>query len=126
MGLQFENLVLNNRKNLKEHLNIAPENVIFDNPYFQKSTNSHKGCQIDYMVQTKYNSLHLCEVKFSKDKIGLEVVEEIQAKIERLSAPKHLSIWPVLVHVNGVTEAVQKSGFFSKIIDFSDFLCMCV
>lgn len=122
MGLQFENLILNNRKNLKEHLNIASENVIFDNPYFQKGTKNHRGCQIDYMVQTKYNSLHLCEVKFSKNKIGMEVIKELQDKIRYLAAPKHLSIWPVLIHVNGTTEAVQKSGFFSKIIDFGDFL----
>lgn len=122
MGLQFENLVLNNRKHLKDHLNVSPENVIFDNPYFQKNTNTHKGCQIDYMIQTKYNSIYLCEVKFSKNKIGLEIVEAMLDKIERLSAPKNLSIWPVLIHVNGVTEAVQKSGFFVKIIDFGDFL----
>lgn len=122
MGLQFENLVLNNRKHLKEHLSISPENVIFDNPFFQKNTSSHKGCQIDYMVQTKYHSLFLCEIKFSKDKIGLDVITEFQEKIRRLSTPKNFSIWPVLIHVNGTTEAVQKSGFFSKIINFGDFL----
>ena len=111
MGLQFENLVLNNRKKLKEHLNINPENVIFDNPYFQKNTNSHKGCQIDYLIQTKYNSLFLCEVKFSKNKIGLEIIEEIQDKIERLSVSKEISIWPVLIHVNGVTKRCKKAVF---------------
>jgi uncharacterized protein len=122
MGLQFENLVLNNRKRLKECLNIFSENVIFDNPYFQKNTETHRGCQIDYMIQTFYNSLYLFEIKFSKDKIGMEVIAEIQDKIQRLSAPRNLSIWPVLIHVNGVTEPVRKSGFFSKIIDFGDFL----
>lgn len=122
MGLQFENLVLNNRKRVKECLNIASENVIFDNPYFQKNTASHRGCQIDYMVQTRYHGLYLCEIKFSKDKIGMEVIGEIQDKIERLSPPKSFSVWPVLIHVNGVTESLQKSGFFTKIIDFSEFL----
>lgn len=122
MGLQFENLVLNNRKTLKACLNISSENVIFDNPYFQKKTKTRQGCQIDYIIQTKYNSLYLCEVKFSKDKIGMDVIEQIQEKIKRLDIPKGFSIWPVLIHVNGVTEAVEKSGFFSKIIDFGDFL----
>ncbi len=74
------------------------------------------------MVQTKYNSLYLCEIKFSKDKIGLSIIEEIQDKIKRLSTQKNLSVWPVLIHVNGVAESVQKSGFFSKIIDFGEFL----
>lgn len=118
MGLQFENLVLNNRKGLKEHLQISSENIVMDNPYFQKKTQKHKGCQIDYMIQTKYQSLYLCEIKFSKEKIGVEVIEELQEKIDSLSPPRRFSIWPVLIHVNGVTEGVERSGFFSKIIDF--------
>lgn len=122
MGLQFENLVLNNRKSLKEHLNISGENVIFDNPYFQRKTKTHQGCQIDYMIQTKYNSLNIVEIKFSKAKIGMEVIDQIQEKMKRLAPPKGFSIWPVLIHVNGVTEEVEQSGFFSKIIDFGDFL----
>jgi hypothetical protein len=96
--------------------------VIFDNPYFQKKTKSHQGCQIDYMIQTKYNSLYLCEIKFSKEKIGMSVIDQMQEKIKRLVYPKGYSIWPVLIHVNGVTEGVCQSGFFSKIIDFGEFL----
>jgi len=122
MGLQFENLVLNNRKSIKSTLNISGENVIFDNPYFQKTTKAHLGCQIDYMIQTKYNSLYICEVKFSKEKIGVDVISEMQEKIARLDLPKGFSVWPVLIHVNGVTEAVVQSGFFAKVIDFGDFL----
>lgn len=122
MGLQFENLVLNNRKSIKSTLNISGENVIFDNPYFQKTTKAHLGCQIDYMIQTKYNSLYICEVKFSKEKIGVDVLAEMQEKIRRLDLPKGFSVWPVLIHVNGVTEAVDQSGFFAKVIDFGDFL----
>lgn len=122
MGLQFENLVLNNRKVLKQHLNISAENVIYDNPYFQNSTKGHKGCQIDYMIQTRYHSLHICEIKFTKDRVGMDVIDEIQEKVKRLSVPRNFSIWPVLIHVNGITEKVEQCGFFSKIIDFGDFL----
>lgn len=122
MGLQFENLVLNNRKSLKAYLNIEGENIVYDNPFFQKTTKTHSGCQIDYMIQTKYNSLYVCEVKFSKNKIGLEIIDEMQEKIRRLAYPRGFSIWPVLIHVNGVTEAVARGGFFSRIIDFGDFL----
>ncbi len=122
MGLQFENLVLNNRKSLRKHLNISSENIVFDNPFFQNATQSHRGCQIDYMIQTKYNSLYLCEIKFSKEKIGMNVISEIQNKIEALALPKKTSVWPILIHVNGVTKDVEKSGFFFKIVDFGDLL----
>jgi AAA+ ATPase superfamily predicted ATPase len=120
MGLQFENLVLNNRADVKKRLGLTSEDVIFDNPFFQKQTKSHPGCQIDYLIQTKYNSLHICEIKFSKEKIGMDVIKEVKEKIKNLSCDKKFSIWPVLIHVNGVTDAVEDSGFFSRIIDFGE------
>lgn len=36
MGLQFENLVLNNRDLVLSELGIRPEEVVYDNPFFQK------------------------------------------------------------------------------------------
>lgn len=45
-----------------------------------------------------------------------------QRKIDRLQPPKHFTCHPVLIHVNGVTEKVEESGYFSKIIDFTRFL----
>ncbi len=122
MGLQFENLVLNNFHRDYELLGIDPGEVIYDNPYFQRPTKTHSGCQVDYMIQTRFNTLYICEIKFSKEKIGLSVVKEIKQKIDRLATPKKFSIHPVLIHVNGVTDEVIESDFFAKIIDFSQFL----
>jgi len=42
MGLQFENLVLNNRKIIKKILNLLPNDVVTDNPYFQRQTKNHQ------------------------------------------------------------------------------------
>ncbi len=59
MGLQFENLVLNNRDQVLKLLNIRSEDVIADNPFLQKQTTRQKGCQIDYLIQTKFKNLYL-------------------------------------------------------------------
>lgn len=122
MGIQFENLVLNNFHRVYELLGLKPSEVIYDNPYFQRQTKTHLGCQIDYLIQTKFNTFYICEIKFSKEPIGLSVVKEIQQKMERLAKPKSFSLRPILIHVNGVTDAVIESDFFAKIIDFSQFL----
>jgi hypothetical protein len=122
MGIQFENLVLNNFHRLYEFLGIDPSEVIYDNPYFQRSTKTHAGCQIDYLIQTRFNTLYICEIKFSKDPISLSIVKEVQQKMERITKPKNFSIRPVLIHVNGVSDAVIESEFFAKIIDFGKFL----
>jgi uncharacterized protein len=122
MGIQFENLVLNNFHRLYKLIGLDPSEVIYDNPYFQRATKTHQGCQVDYLIQTKFNTLYVCEIKFSKEPVGLSVVKEVQQKMERLAKPKSYSMRPILIHANGVTDDVIECDFFAKIIDFSQFL----
>jgi len=122
MGLQFENLVLNNRSALHKKLNIYPEEIVADNPFFQRKTTRIKGCQIDYLIHLKHNVLLACEMKFSRDKIGTKIIPEMERKLSALSLPTGFSVRPVLIHVNGVETSVIEHDFFSNIVDFSDFL----
>ncbi|MBM3611031.1 MAG: ATPase [Alphaproteobacteria bacterium] len=117
MGLQFENLVLNNRNLLIERLGI--KEIIYENPYFQKASDRRIGCQIDYLVQTRFNILYLFEVKFSRRPIGVEIIESIEQKIKALALP--MSVKPILVHVNGVTEDLEDRRYFANIISFGEF-----
>jgi AAA+ ATPase superfamily predicted ATPase len=118
-GLQFENLILNNRSIIHEMLKIHPEEIINDNPYYQKKTSKHPGCQIDYLIQAKYNRLYVCEIKFSKNPIPASVIHEVKAKIQSLAVPRGFSCIPILISSNGVTEDLREKEFFAKIIDFS-------
>lgn len=120
MALQFENFVLNNRPYLWKVLGINPEDIVSENPFFQHKTTKQRGCQIDYMVQTRFGSLYVCEVKFSKHPVPYKVIDELQDKILKLKRPKGLSCRPVLIHVGGVQEEVIDSEYFSAIIDFSE------
>ncbi len=122
MGLQFENLILSNRKTVQKFLKLEPSEIINDNPYFQTKTKSRIGCQIDYMIQTKFGTCYLCEIKFKSQKITKSIIQEIENKISNLSLPKNISIRPVLIHANGVDDSVLESEYFSSIIDFEDFL----
>lgn len=122
LGLQFENLVLNNRRMLKRLLKIRGEEIVYDNPYFQRAGAHQLGCQIDYIIQTASGSLYVFEFKFSRNKITTAVMGQVREKISRLNLTKKFSIRPVLVHVNGVENGVSASDFFVKIIDFGDFL----
>lgn len=122
LGLQFENLVVNNGAIFHRLLEIPSDEIIFAGPYLQTPRTRRQGCQIDYLVQTKFNCLYLCEVKFKLGQIGLDVIDEMEKKVEALQLPRGFSYRPVLVHVNGVDENVIDSGFFGRIIDFSEFL----
>lgn len=122
MGLQFENLVLNNRQAIQKLLSIHPGDIKIDNPYFQRPTSKKPGVQIDYMIQTRHNTLYLCEIKFHKERVGNEIIEEMQEKLSALTLPRGFSTRMVLIHVNGVTDEVEEAEYFSHIIDFSQLL----
>ncbi len=122
LGYQFENLVIKNRKGIFNILGLNISEILSDNPYFQRNTSKQKGCQIDYLIQTRLNVLFVCEIKFSKNIIGHSIIDEVQEKINRLSKPRNFACVPILIHVNGVSDAVYDANYFHKIIDFSEFL----
>lgn len=122
MGIQFENLVAHNAHGLYLELGINPGDIVLDNPYYQRATSERPGCQIDYLIQTKFNTLYVCEIKFSRSLIGMSVIKEVKDKIKRLERPKGFSVRPVLIEVNGVKDEVSEMDFFDQIIDFGQFL----
>lgn len=122
MGLQFENLVLNSRRALRDILHIDPHEVLNQNPYFQRKTKTDPGCQIDYLVQTRFGSLYVCEIRFSNHPVGTSVIQEVKDKIAAFKRLKGISYRPVLIHVNGVTNDVVDSRYFSAIVDAGTLL----
>jgi len=119
LGLQFENLVLNNREFIWESIGIPKDRIKYDNPFFQRSTERRGGCQVDYLIQMDRGTLYVCEIKFSTNKIDGSIIDEVAQKISRISVPRNFTYRPVLIHVNGVSDAVINAGYFDEIIDFS-------
>ena len=69
------------------------------------------------VVQTRY-SLYVVEIKFSRSELTTAVVQDVKQKVHALITPKNLSVRPILVHVNGVAEAVDDADYFDKVVDF--------
>jgi uncharacterized protein len=122
LGLQFETLVINNASRLHEKLNIQAADIVASSPYYQTATKRRRGCQIDYLIQTRLNTLFVCEIKFSRSPINTHVLEEVQEKIHRLVIPKNFICVPVLIHVNGVSDELLDADYFYRIIDFSELM----
>lgn len=120
MGLQFENLVLNNLAQIVKILEISSESILSAAPYFQNATKTKPGVQVDLLLQTKYTT-YVCEVKFCKS-IGVEIIPEVIEKIEKLKIPKTVSLRPVLIYQGELSKQVERENFFSKIISFDDLL----
>lgn len=122
LGLQFENLVIKNYDLLFRALAINPADVVVHGSYFQRKNARQRGCQIDYMIQTKYNTLFVCEIKFTQDSLGVEVVESVKEKIARLSLPRSFAALPVLIHAGETTQMLRDAEYFFSVINVNDYL----
>lgn len=122
VGFQFETLVLNNRKSILQKIRLLPENVVADGIYYQRETKQLANCQIDYLIQTRVNTLFVCEIKFSLHELKSSVIHEVKDKIKKLVIPKNFVCIPVLIHVNGVSDEISDANYFYEIIDFSQYL----
>lgn len=122
MGFQLESLLLTNREFLFHALGIDPSIVTRDNPFIQAPTTRRKGCQIDYLIQTKLNNLIICEFKFSKNELSSSILNELKEKCETLSIPRGFGKAPALFHIGGVSPKIEESPFFYRVIDLRDLL----
>ena len=120
MGLQFENLVLNNIHTICSLLAININTVKSASPYFQKKTQRKLPCQIDLLIETKF-TFYVCEIKFRK-MIAKKVISEVQEKIERLKLPKGYTVRPVLIYSGALASGVKKDGYFDNVIEFDTLL----
>lgn len=120
MGLQFENLVLNNLPIIQKILDISPSSILSMSPYFQNKTQRVDACQVDLLIQTKF-TVYVCEIKFRRE-ITTSVVIDVMEKIKRLKIPKTISVRPVLIYQGTLADAVRRENFFSKIINFDELI----
>ncbi len=122
MGLQLEQLLLQNHSLLLKAIGISSSNIVSDGPYRQSRTTTQKGCQVDFLIQTYTNNLFVCEFKFKRRELGLGVIDDMQEKIKALKVPRGFATVPILFHLGGVTSSVATGGYFYRIVDISDFL----
>ena len=122
MGLQFENLVVNNAMSLLPFLHIGNAVVESAAPYrnTRRGADAGNGCQIDLLIQTP-RTAYVVEIKRRRE-IGIEVIDEVERKIRRLPLRKGMSSRPVLVFDGEMHPAVEASGYFDAVIPFRRLL----
>ena len=117
MGLQFENLVVNNAMDVAALLGIGNSTVESAAPYrnVRKDRNGRpRGCQIDLLVQTP-RTAYVVEVK-RQNEIGPEIEDEVAERMKRLPLRAGMSKRPALVYDGRLDPAVEGSGFFAAVV----------
>lgn len=125
LGLQFENLVVNNFRELVKPLHLEGVPVLSAVPYERRGGKRQngagdRGLQIDLLVQTR-KSAYVVEVKRKKH-IGESVEAEVAEKVARLRHPKGISIRTALVYEGELAPVVRGNGYFDAIVSAADLL----
>ena len=120
MGLQFENLVLNNVSSLAPMIGLVGRNVESAAPYFRRGRKTGNGVQIDYLVQLP-RCTYVVEIK-RKRTLGRSIEDEVQQKIERLKLPRNRSVKTVLVYEGDLDPTVGEDGFFDYLVSADQLL----
>lgn len=125
IGLQFENLIVNNAMSLLPHLHLGAAVVESAAPYRnvrKDSSGAKTGCQIDLLIQTA-RTAYVVEVKHRQE-IRADIVDEVEDKIARLPLRKSMSARPVLVYEGELAKSVEGSGYFDAVIPAEKLLGM--
>lgn len=119
MGLQFENLILNNVEPILKKMGLDHVPVLSAAPS-RKTGRAGSGCQIDLLIQTR-KAVCLVEIK-RKGEIGEEVEKEVSRKVACLKLPSDKSIRTVLVYDGRLHPVVKANAYFDFVFDVESFL----
>ena len=114
MGLAFENLVVNNFRELLPCLGLDRSLLISAAPLRRKNL------QIDLLIQTN-RSRCIVEVK-RKREIGREVIREVDEKVSKIGRKPGVSIKTALVYCGELAPSVEADGYFDAIVPASRLL----
>ena len=114
MGLQFENLIVNNAMDVVSRLGLG--SAIVDSA----ASFRNKHCQIDLLVQTA-RSAYVVEVK-RKHEIDASVEEEVERKIKALKVRRGVSVRTALVYEGHLESSVEGDGYFDVIVKAESLL----
>jgi hypothetical protein len=117
LGLQFENLVVNNLTPLCRELGLGRKLVISAAPFARRKSDSCPGLQIDLLIQTP-KSVYVVEIKRC-NRIEHSIEKEIEEKVRRLGIGSGKSVRTALVYDGKLSPEVEENGFIDFIIPFS-------
>ncbi len=63
----------------------------------------------------------VCEIKYTRDPVDIEVIPTIEKKIRNLSLDKR-RIHRVLISAVGATEALLKRNYFDRVLSLKDLV----
>jgi hypothetical protein len=121
-GYAFERLCEEAMEAMLDRLGLRLADVVEMGPFFQQQRGQRGGVQVDWLIVRRDGVWTLLEFKYGKSPVGMQVVHDVEQKIQHLGVPPEISVEAVLVSAAGATRAVQRSGFFHPVIELRDLV----
>ncbi|MCB1226749.1 MAG: AAA family ATPase [Verrucomicrobiales bacterium] len=120
MGLQFENLVLQNLDALQRELGLETTPILNAAPYFQNKTQRQEACQIDLLLRTR-QAVYVLEMKL-RQVVPKSTITEVKEKVRRLKLPRGQSYRTVLVYAGELESGLAEEDYFDCLVPFESLL----
>ena len=123
LGLAFENLIVNNYRDLIPFLHLNGAIVTSAGPYVRreaKGARGRVGCQVDLLVQVR-RAIYVIEVK-RKREIGRDIIEQVDRKVRAIRRPDGVSVKAALVYDGHLSPVAAADGYFDAIVPVSKLL----
>lgn len=122
MGRSFEYLCLQHALEISRMVGFSAVDFTIG-PYFASPRRGTAGVQVDLVFDRADNMLTVCEMKYSANTVGVEVIANMKRKVELLQpVAKGKTIQPVLIVRERPSQALLDQAYFYKIIEARDFL----
>jgi AAA+ ATPase superfamily predicted ATPase len=121
-GRAFEILCMSHAKKIAEILGFSGIDYSFG-PYFRSPTKMIKGLQVDLAFDRADHVLTVCEMKSSRNTIGVEVLKEIENRTALLKElfPRK-TIQNVLIYTGSISKELEYSPYLYKKIKAEELI----
>ncbi len=121
LGRSFELFCLNHCHDIAKILGFSAVDYQAG-PYFNHSKKGQlSGVQIDLIFDRADKVITVCEIKYQNSAIGMNVIRELQGKIEKIEELQNKTVQKVLISKSQASPEVLKSGYFSRVILAEEF-----
>ncbi len=121
LGYAFERFCQKNAHRIAELLEIDSQ-VKGASALILEGLKKGTKAQLDLVFLRRDPVITYCEIKYSRNRLGPEVIAEVEQRHQRIQWPKGCSIERVLIVNQEPVDSVRKSGYFHQIITASQLL----
>lgn len=120
-GFAFERFIQKHAIAVAHEMGFGDE-VLDWGSWHQKHT--AENCQIDLVFKRSDKVIVLCEVKYLNEKVGFEIIADIERKKKLLKIPRGYTLETALITVNGVEQRLAAQDYFTYILDIANILAL--